>query len=165
MPSSAIKRSVFEGRTFTAEFKALLLTSEIDDSNKRDIMVEHIDDARRLGAEVLPPNIQTGEAEFTVSNGKIVFGLLAIKGLDGARPRTLCGLATKGGRSRTLSISASASIKSLSPSRRSNGSSRSARSTAPEPCVLQLWDALGGRLASRQPGSARRQEAWATQPF
>ena len=35
---------------YSAEFMAALLTSEIDDSNKRDIMVEHIDDARRLGA-------------------------------------------------------------------------------------------------------------------
>ncbi|HZZ80419.1 MAG TPA: DNA polymerase III subunit alpha, partial [Gemmataceae bacterium] len=43
---------------YPAEFMAALLTSEIEDSNKRDIMVEHIDDARRLGAEVLPPNIQ-----------------------------------------------------------------------------------------------------------
>jgi DNA polymerase-3 subunit alpha len=66
---------------YTAEFMAALLTSEIEDSNKRDIMVEHIDDARRLGAEVLPPDIQQGEAEFTVKGGKIVFGLLAIKGL------------------------------------------------------------------------------------
>jgi hypothetical protein len=66
---------------YPAEFMAALLTSEIDDSNKRDIMVEHIDDARRLGSEVLPPNIQDGEAEFTVKNNKIVFGLLAIKGL------------------------------------------------------------------------------------
>lgn len=66
---------------YPAEFMAALLSSEIDDSNKRDIMVEHIDDARRLGADVLPPNIQEGEADFTVKNGKIVFGLLAIKGL------------------------------------------------------------------------------------
>ena len=66
---------------YPAEFMAALLTSEIEDSNKRDIMVEHIDDARRLGAEVLPPNIQEGEADFTVKNGNIVFGLLAIKGL------------------------------------------------------------------------------------
>src|SRR5207302_10099811 len=66
---------------YTAEFMAALLSSEIDDSNKRDIMVEHLGDARRLGCEVLPPNIQDGEAEFTVKNGKIVFGLLAIKGL------------------------------------------------------------------------------------
>src|SRR5262249_45524312 len=66
---------------YPAEFMAALLTSEIEDSNKRDIMVEHSDDARRLGADVLPPNIQQGEAEFTVNNSKIVFGLLAIKGL------------------------------------------------------------------------------------
>ena len=40
---------------YPAEFMAALLSSEIDDGNKRDIMVEHIDDARRLGVEVLPP--------------------------------------------------------------------------------------------------------------
>ncbi len=66
---------------YPAEFMAALLTSEIEDSNKRDIMVEHMHDARKLGAEVLPPNIQEGEAEFTVKEGRIVFGLLAIKGL------------------------------------------------------------------------------------
>jgi DNA polymerase III subunit alpha len=66
---------------YTPEFMAALLTSEIEDSNKRDIMVEHIEDARRLGVEVLPPNIQEGEANFTVKDGKIVFGLLAVKGV------------------------------------------------------------------------------------
>ncbi len=60
---------------------AALLTSEIEDSNKRDIMVEHISDARRLGAEVLPPDVQSCEPDFTVANGKILFGLTAIKGL------------------------------------------------------------------------------------
>jgi DNA polymerase III subunit alpha len=66
---------------YTAEFMASLLTSEMDDSNKRDIMVEHIEDAKRLGVPVLPPNIQVGEADFTVQDGKIAFGLLAVKGL------------------------------------------------------------------------------------
>src|SRR3989442_4587784 len=66
---------------YTAEFMAALLSSEIEDSNKRDIMVEHIADAKRLGAEVLPPDIQKGHADFTVENGKILFGLTAIKGL------------------------------------------------------------------------------------
>ena len=65
---------------YTAEFMAALLSSEIDDSNKRDIMVEHIDDARRLGAPVLPPDVSEGEPNFTVKGGKIVFGLTAIKG-------------------------------------------------------------------------------------
>ena len=66
---------------YTPEFMASLLSSEIEDGNKRDIMVQHIEDARRLGVEVLPPNVNTGDVEFTVSDGKIVFGLTAIKGV------------------------------------------------------------------------------------
>jgi len=66
---------------YTAEFMAALLSSEIEDSNKRDIMVEHIEDARRLGADVLPPDVNAGEVDFTVVDGKILFGLTAIKGV------------------------------------------------------------------------------------
>src|SRR5437870_3780656 len=55
---------------YTPEFMAALLTSEIEDSNKRDNMVEHIADANRLGANVLPPNVQDGYADFTVKDGK-----------------------------------------------------------------------------------------------
>jgi DNA polymerase-3 subunit alpha len=66
---------------YTAEFMAALLSSEIEDSNKRDIMVEHIRDARDLGIEVLSPDINAGDVEFTVQNGKILFGLTAIKGV------------------------------------------------------------------------------------
>jgi DNA polymerase-3 subunit alpha len=66
---------------YTAEFMAALLSSEIEDGNKRDIMVEHIEDARRLGVEVLPPDVNAGDVEFTVAGGKIHFGLTAIKGL------------------------------------------------------------------------------------
>jgi len=82
---------------YPAEFMAALLTSEIEDSNKRDIMVEHIDDARRLGAEVLPPNINEGEADFTVKNGKIVFGLLAIKGLGRGAAEDIVRVRNEGG--------------------------------------------------------------------
>jgi DNA polymerase-3 subunit alpha len=66
---------------YIPEFMAALLSSEIEDGNKRDIMVEHINDARRLGVEVLPPEVNQGDVEFTVIEGKIVFGLTAIKGL------------------------------------------------------------------------------------
>ncbi len=66
---------------YTPEFMASLLSSEIDDGNKRDNLVQHIEDARRLGVEVLPPDINTGEADFTVAGGKILFGLTAIKGV------------------------------------------------------------------------------------
>lgn len=66
---------------YTAEYMAALLSSEIDDGNKRDIMVDHIADARRLGIDVLPPDINRGMADFDVHNNRIVFGLTAIKGL------------------------------------------------------------------------------------
>jgi DNA polymerase-3 subunit alpha len=66
---------------YPAEFMAALLSSEIEDGNKRDSMVEHIGDARRLGLEVEPPNVNRGEADFTVQNGKILFGLTAVKGV------------------------------------------------------------------------------------
>jgi DNA polymerase-3 subunit alpha len=66
---------------YPAEFMAALLSSEIDDGNKRDVMVDHIADARRLGVTVRPPNVNEGEADFTVHDGNIVFGLTAIKGL------------------------------------------------------------------------------------
>ncbi len=59
---------------------AALLTSESEENNKRNIMVEHIDDARRLGVPVLPPCVNKSESLFSVQNGEIVFGLTAIKG-------------------------------------------------------------------------------------
>jgi DNA polymerase-3 subunit alpha len=68
-------------RHFTPEFMAALLSSEIDDSNKREIMVDHIADSKKLGVEVRPPNINISESNFSVLDGKIVFGLAAIKGV------------------------------------------------------------------------------------
>jgi len=66
---------------YTPEFMAALLTSEIDDGNKREVFVEHIVDAQRLGVKVRAPDVNEGEAEFTVRDGQIVFGLTAIKGV------------------------------------------------------------------------------------
>jgi DNA polymerase-3 subunit alpha len=65
---------------YTPEFMAALLSSEIEDGNKRDVLVDHIADARRLGVEVLPPDVDASDADFTVQGGKIIFGLVAVKG-------------------------------------------------------------------------------------
>src|SRR5262249_20322719 len=51
---------------FRPEFMAALLSSEIEDGNKRDIMVDHIADARRLGVEVEPPDVNRSDSDFTV---------------------------------------------------------------------------------------------------
>src|SRR5207237_6437443 len=66
---------------YPAEFMAALLSSEIDDGNKRTMLVEHVADARKLGIEVLPPDVNRGMADFDVHNNRIIFGLAAIQGL------------------------------------------------------------------------------------
>jgi DNA polymerase-3 subunit alpha len=63
---------------YTPEFMAALLSSEIDDTEK---IVTHIEDARRLGVAVRPPDVNAGDVDFTVQDGQILFGLSAIKGV------------------------------------------------------------------------------------
>ena len=87
---------------YTAEFMAALLSSEIDDGNKRDIMVEHIADARKLGVDVEAPNVNKGQPDFDVVNGKIVFGLTAIKGLGRGAAVEVVRAREKGGPFRDL---------------------------------------------------------------
>jgi DNA polymerase-3 subunit alpha len=82
---------------YTPEFMAALLSSEIEDGNKRDIMVQHIEDARHLGVNVLPPNINSGDVEFTVANGQILFGLMAIKGLGRGAAQEIVRVRREGG--------------------------------------------------------------------
>jgi DNA polymerase-3 subunit alpha len=67
---------------YPTEFMAALLSSEMDGSEREKYFVEHIDDCRRMGMEVLPPNVNEGEADFKVAaEGKVHFGLAAIKGV------------------------------------------------------------------------------------
>ena len=67
---------------YPTEFMAALLSSEMDGAEREKYFVEHIDDCKRMGLEVLPPNVNEGEAAFKVAaEGKIHFGLAAIKGV------------------------------------------------------------------------------------
>ncbi len=66
---------------YPTEFMAALLSSEMDGAEREKYFVEHIEDCRRMGLEVYPPNVNEGEASFRVAaEGKIHFGLGAIKG-------------------------------------------------------------------------------------
>ncbi|VTS08248.1 DNA polymerase III subunit alpha [Tuwongella immobilis] len=84
-------------RHYTPEFMAALLSSEIDDGNKRDMLVDHIADARKFGVPVLPPDVNQGESDFTVVDSKIVFGLTAIKGLGRGAAEEIVRARTEGG--------------------------------------------------------------------
>jgi DNA polymerase-3 subunit alpha len=87
---------------YTPEFMAALLSSEVDDGNKRDILVEHLADARRLGVEVLPPDVNAGEVDFGVEGGRIQFGLIAIKGLGRGAAEDIVRTRQRGGPYRDL---------------------------------------------------------------
>lgn len=63
---------------YPAEFLACQITSVLDWTDK---VVEYIAECRRLGIEVVPPHVNTSEARFAISDGKVLFGLLAVKGL------------------------------------------------------------------------------------
>ena len=87
---------------YPAEFMAALLSSEIDDGNKRDMLVDHIADARKMGVDVLPPDVNRGSPDFDVVNGKIVFGLTAIKGLGRGAAEEIVRARDAGGRFKDL---------------------------------------------------------------
>ncbi len=67
---------------YPVEFMAALLSGDIPGRNfkSKDSLVEHLEDCKRMGVEVVPPDVNTSETDFAVSEGKILFGLSAIKG-------------------------------------------------------------------------------------
>ncbi|MGD9721821.1 MAG: DNA polymerase III subunit alpha [Pirellulales bacterium] len=67
---------------YPVEFMAALLSGDIDARNfkKKDALVEHLEDSRRMNIEVLSPDVNRSQADFAVVDGKIVIGLCAIKG-------------------------------------------------------------------------------------
>jgi DNA polymerase-3 subunit alpha len=87
---------------YTAEYMAALLSSEIDDGNKRDVFIDHISDARKLGIEVLAPDVNRGRADFDVQNNRIIFGLTAIKGLGRGAAEEIVRARTDGGKFKDL---------------------------------------------------------------
>jgi DNA polymerase-3 subunit alpha len=67
---------------YPVEFMAALLSGDITGRNfkKKDALVEHIEDCRRMGIEVAPPDVNASMADFSVSGGRILFGMAGIKG-------------------------------------------------------------------------------------
>jgi DNA polymerase-3 subunit alpha len=67
---------------FKVEFMAALLTGDIANRNfkRKDPLVEHLEDCQRMGIPVEQPSINSSRGEFGVHDGKILFGLSAIKG-------------------------------------------------------------------------------------
>ena len=61
---------------YPAEFLAATLTSEVSDSAR---IVTLIEECRRLGIAILPPDVNRSEWRFTIEDGAIRFGLGAVR--------------------------------------------------------------------------------------
>ncbi len=63
---------------YTAEFMAATMTTEASDARK---VANAIAECKRMGVEVLGPDVNHSDRGFSVENGGVRFGLLAIKGI------------------------------------------------------------------------------------
>jgi len=61
---------------YTAEFLAANLTNEFENTDK---VTKFLEDCRRLKIEILPPDVNNPSVNFDAIDGKILFGLSAIK--------------------------------------------------------------------------------------
>ena len=69
---------------YPAEFMAALLTSVADDKDKIAI---YLDECRRMGIQVLPPDVNESAANFTPVGTDIRFGLTAVRNVGSQRGR------------------------------------------------------------------------------
>jgi len=70
-------RTAYLKANYPVEFMTALLNSEKDNPDK---IVEYVNEANRMGIEVLPPDINESSHDFTIVDDKTIrFGLLAIK--------------------------------------------------------------------------------------
>lgn len=66
---------------YTAEYLAAVLSHNMNDIKKVSFFIE---ECQRIGIPVDPPNINTGEGRFVARNGRVQYGLSAIKGVGSA---------------------------------------------------------------------------------
>jgi len=76
------------------QYFAALLTSM---NNNTDKLVEYLDETRKLGIAVLPPDINQSLVNFAVVEGQIRFGLAAVKGIGEGAVKVLLESRDKGG--------------------------------------------------------------------
>jgi DNA polymerase-3 subunit alpha len=85
---------------YPVEFMASLLSGDIPGRNfkKKDSLVEHLEDCRRMNLTVVPPDVNRSEVDFAVEKGEILFGLSAVKGCGGGAGDAIVAERKKNGR-------------------------------------------------------------------
>ncbi len=92
--SLVANQSAYLKALYTPEFLAAAMSSNLSNTEQLAIL---IDDAKNnFGIEVIAPDINTGDTLFTVKNGKIVYGLAAIKGVGKEVTRAIINIREEG---------------------------------------------------------------------
>ena len=76
------------------EYMAALISSVM---NTKDRVPLYVNACNELGIEVLPPDVNESQVDFAVVDGKIRFGLNAVKGVGEGAARALINARTEGG--------------------------------------------------------------------
>lgn len=84
---------------YPVEYMAALLTSV---SGKNEKIMLYINECKRLDIQILPPQVNVSQVNFAVSEGKIRFGLGAIKNVGDAAIRSILEARKDGGSFRDL---------------------------------------------------------------
>ncbi len=80
---------------YPAHFMAATMSSDMD---KTDKVVTFIEECRQMKLKLLPPDVNSGEFQFTVDDaGNIIYGLGAIKGLGEGPVESIIAARTAGG--------------------------------------------------------------------
>lgn len=89
---------------YSVEFMAALLSGDIPGRNfkSKDALVEHLEDCKRMDIEVVPPDVNSSFVDFAVRDGKILFGMSAIKGCGGGAAEAITESREKDGPFRSL---------------------------------------------------------------
>lgn len=84
---------------YAVEFMAALLSCDIAGRNfkRKDSLVEHLEDCQRMGITVVPPDINASDVEFAVRDGRIHFGLAAVKACGGSAAEAIVAARNKQG--------------------------------------------------------------------
>ncbi|MBA2664579.1 MAG: DNA polymerase III subunit alpha [Bradymonadaceae bacterium] len=92
-------RTAYLKAHYKVEFMAALMTNDRDNTDK---IVRFINEAKGMGIDVLPPDVNESKLDFSVVDQKIRFGLAAIKGVGAGVIEVILEERTKSGAFKSL---------------------------------------------------------------
>lgn len=92
-------RTAYLKANYPVEFMTALLTSERDNTDK---LVTYIDEAKRMGIQVLRPDVNESFAKFTVVGDSIRFGLTAVKNVGSGAVDSIIQMRSSHGKFKSL---------------------------------------------------------------